>query len=90
MKLSLDEAGEVEEGEEAEGRPETLTASYFATLMITEAKKKGVFQMVGFRRKRDLDFSTKISDGYFEVKVMMVQEAARQLERGEIQANSIL
>ena len=52
--------------------------------MINESKKKGTFQMLTFKKKRDLVYSTKLNDGYFEVKVMMVQEAARQIEKEEI------
>lgn len=71
MKLCLDE--------DEESRPECLTLNYFSQLMASEAKKKGVFQLLSFKRKRDRLYSTKISDGFFEVKVMMVQDAAKQL-----------
>jgi hypothetical protein len=58
-----------------------LTPGYFATLMLTQAKMKGVLQILSLKKKRDLVYSTKLSDGFFEIKVMMVQEAAKQVER---------
>jgi hypothetical protein len=82
MKLCLDE--------DEESRPPCLTENFFNALMIAESKKKGVFQLLSFKKKKDLVFSTKISDGFFEVKVMMVQEAARQLEAGLVKDFSIL
>lgn len=82
MKLCLDD--------DEESRPEALTLSFFSGLMISEAKKKGVFQLLNVKRKREMVYSTKISDGFFEVKVMMVQDAARQLERGEVKELSVV
>jgi hypothetical protein len=49
--------------------------------MLTQAKMKGVLQILSLKKKRDLVYSTKLSDGFFEIKVMMVQEAAKQVER---------
>ena len=49
--------------------------------MITEAKRKGIFQILSHKKKRDLVYSTKISDGFFSVKAMMIQEAAKQIEK---------
>ena len=57
MKLCIDD--------DEETRPDHLTSNFFADLMITEAKKKGILQIISFKRKRDLVFSTKISDGFF-------------------------
>jgi hypothetical protein len=75
MKLCIDEE---------DGRPQCLTPNLFPTLMIAEAKKKGTFQLLSAKKKRDLVYSTKVSDGFFEAKVMMVQTAAKQIEQGEI------
>lgn len=47
--------------------------------MTSETKHNGVFQILSFTRKRDKVFSTKLSDGFFSLKVMMVNDAANQL-----------
>lgn len=74
MKLCLDE--------DEESRPDSLTPNFLSLLMITENKKKGIFQLLSFKKKKDAVYSTKISDGFFETKLMMVQEAAKQLSQG--------
>ncbi len=58
--------------------------------MITEAKKYAVLQLLSFKKKRELVYSTKLNDGFFEVKVMMVQEAAKQIDEGLIKNYSIV
>lgn len=76
--------------DEEESRPECLSLHFFAALMITEAKKYAVLQLLSFKKKRELVYSTRLNDGFFEVKVMVVQEAAKQLDVGLIKSNSIL
>ena len=56
-----------------EDKPECLTDAFFSTLMTSDTKKKGVFQILSYKRKRELVYSTKIGDGFYETKVMVVQ-----------------
>jgi hypothetical protein len=52
--------------------------------MTTESKRTGIFQILSFTRKRERVYSTKLNDGFFTLKVMIVNEAADQLENGAI------
>jgi hypothetical protein len=58
--------------------------------MAAEIKRKGVFQIMSFTRKREKVYSTKLSDGFFVIKAMIVSEAANQIEKGLIKIYSIL
>jgi hypothetical protein len=58
--------------------------------MAAEIKRKGVFQIINFTRKREKVYSTKISDGFFVIKTMIVSDAADQIEKGCIKIHSIL
>ncbi len=58
--------------------------------MNHEIKKKSVFQIVEFHKKREGLYSTRISDGYFRLKVLFMKSAAKQLDDGEIALFNIL
>lgn len=47
--------------------------------MAAEIKRKAVFQIISFTRKREQVYSTKLSDGFFVVKAMIVSQAASQI-----------
>lgn len=49
--------------------------------MATESKRSGTFQILSFTRKRERVYSTKLNDGFFILKVMVVNEAADQIEK---------
>jgi len=72
MRLDLGE-------EDEEAKPTCLTPGYFNTLMNAKTKQKGVLQILSLKKKKDLAYSTRLSDGFFEAKVMVVHEAAKQL-----------
>lgn len=81
MKLCIDDEDD---------RPEYLTDNFFITFMITETKRRATLQILEFHKKKELTYSTKISDGYFIVKVMLIHKAAEQLEQGQIQVNYVI
>ena len=71
--------------DDEEDKPGCLTDAFLTTLMTSETKKKGIFQILSFKRKRDLVYSTQISDGFHKTKSMVTNEAAKQIENGSIQ-----
>ena len=71
-------------------KPSCLTLDLFASLMVSESRRKAIFQILSFTKKRERTYSTRISDGYFNVKVMMIHEAADQIDQGEVQPMYIL
>lgn len=76
--------------DEDEDKPDSLTLNLFTILMNAETKRKGIFQLLSFNRKRDRVYSTKLNDGFFILKAMMVNEAADQIENNQIKPFSIL
>jgi hypothetical protein len=58
--------------------------------MITETKRKATLQLLEFHKKKELTYSTKLSDGYFIVKVMLIHKAAEQLDSGLIKPHYVL
>jgi len=81
MKLSIDDE---------DNRPTQLTPDFFINLMITETKRKATLQLLEFHKKKELTYSTKITDGFFIVKVMMIHKAAEQLETGCVHINYVV
>lgn len=71
-------------------RPETLTKDFILRIIAATGKHSGIFQLIEFHEKKPNIFSCYISDGYFRLKVIFLDQAGVSIANGHIAVFSVL
>ncbi len=71
-------------------RPQSLTKDFVLQIIASMGKHVGVFQLIEFHRKKPNIYSCYISDGYFRLKVIFLDQAGASIANEHISIYSIL
>ena len=71
-------------------RPQFLTKNFVLQIIAATGKHIGVFQLVDFHEKKTNIYSCYISDGYFRLKVIFLDQAGLSSANGHVANYSVI